>query len=406
MSENGLIDFKDRGNFEFLKFRFAQEYEKQELKADCQRIMQYAHDTVKDLCLLGLRLKELKESGLWKEVYDEKSSPFSYVGFEEFCKYAFGFSQTKVSNLTRIGEFVKLNGANVDFIDKRYEGFSLSQLVELSSVDEDKRRYFNAEMTIEEMRSVKVYMRDSYEFIERRGEDYDIVTVAKNFRERENAKRAAQKERNKQIMAQNGLKEIVIESDQIPGQTNCFDQLLKKAYEEPHVTIEEEEEEGYEDYGYEAEPPYYDAAADIEAEKRSIEAEAERWAERIEAEESEKKSDVGSAERCREESGEEFITKYPLSVRAGRRAFLEDFSEWQQCPEIPQAEARYYWRFKDGSQILAEKKRIFTGRIQDGANNYFKTFFYVRFQDFDEWSYAGASTVEEWLAWKFGNKKG
>ena len=350
MSENGLIDFKDRGNFEFLKFRFAQEYEKQELKADCERIMQYAHDTVKDLCLLGLRLKELKESGLWKEVYDEKSSPFSYVGFEEFCKYAFGFSQTKVSNLTRIGEFVKLNGANVDFIDKRYEGFSLSQLVELSSVDEEKRRYFNAEMTIEEMRSVKVYMRDSYEFIERRGEDYDIVTAAKNLRERENAKRTAQKERNKQIMAQNGLKEIVIESDQIPGQTNCFDQLLKKAYEEPHVTIEEEEEEGYEDYGYEAE-------------------------------ESEKKSDVGSAERCREESGEEFITKYPLSVRSGRRAFLEDFSEWQQCPEIPQAEARYYWRFKDGSQILAEKKRIFIGRIQDGANDFFKMFFYVRFQD-------------------------
>ena len=170
MSENGLIDFKDRGNFEFLKFRFAQEYEKQELKADCERIMQYAHDMVKDLCLLGLRLKELKESGLWKEVYDEKSSPFSYGGFEEFCKYAFGFSQTKVSNLTRIGEFVKLNGANVDFIDKRYEGFSLSQLVELSSVDEEKRRYFNAEMTIEEIRSVKVYMRDSYEFIERREE--------------------------------------------------------------------------------------------------------------------------------------------------------------------------------------------------------------------------------------------
>lgn len=40
-------------------------------------------------------------------------------------------------------------------------------------------------------------------------------------------------------MSKKGLKEIVIESDQIPGQTNCFDQLFKKAYEEPHVTIDE-----------------------------------------------------------------------------------------------------------------------------------------------------------------------
>ena len=84
MSENELIEFKDRANFDFLRFRYAQDYEQRELKADCERVAQYARDTVKDLCLLGLRLKEMKEAGYWREVCDETGSPFSYVGFEEF----------------------------------------------------------------------------------------------------------------------------------------------------------------------------------------------------------------------------------------------------------------------------------------------------------------------------------
>lgn len=112
MSDNELISFKERANYDFLKFRYAQAYEQEELKADCERIAEYARSTVKDLCLLGLRLKEMKEAGYWREVCDETGSPFSYVGFEEFCKYTFGFSQTKTSNLVRIAEFVKLNGEN------------------------------------------------------------------------------------------------------------------------------------------------------------------------------------------------------------------------------------------------------------------------------------------------------
>lgn len=110
MSENELIEFKDRSNFDFLRFRYAQDYEQRELKADCERVAQYARDTVKDLCLLGLRLKEMKAAEQWREVVDETGTPFSYAGFEEFCKYAFGFSQTKVSNLVRIAEFVQVKG--------------------------------------------------------------------------------------------------------------------------------------------------------------------------------------------------------------------------------------------------------------------------------------------------------
>lgn len=164
MSDNELISFKERANYDFLKFRYAQAYEQEELKADCERIAEYARSTVKDLCLLGLRLKEMKEAGYWREVCDETGSPFSYVGFEEFCKYTFGFSQTKTSNLVRIAEFVKLNGENVNFIERQYAEFSMSQLVELASVPKENRKYFNSEMSVDDMRAVKVYMRDSVGF--------------------------------------------------------------------------------------------------------------------------------------------------------------------------------------------------------------------------------------------------
>ena len=118
MSENELIEFKDRANFDFLRFRYAQDYEQRELKADCERVAQYARDTVKDLCLLGLRLKEMKAAEQWREVVDETGTPFSYAGFEEFCKYAFGFSQTKVSNLVRIAEFVQVKGDSVNYKER------------------------------------------------------------------------------------------------------------------------------------------------------------------------------------------------------------------------------------------------------------------------------------------------
>lgn len=250
MSENELIEFKDRANFDFLRFRYAQEYEQKELKADCERVAQYARDTVKDFCLLGLRLKEMKAAEQWREVVDETGTPFSYAGFEEFCKYAFGFSQTKVSNLVRIAEFVQVKGDSVNFIERQYAGYSMSQLVELASVPKENRKYFNADMTVDDMRAVKIYMRDSVGFIYMEDSEAErILEKAKKFRAEENAKRAEQKERRREIMrGETEPGEIVIENnEQLPGQTNLFDDTFD-----------------------ENETPYYDAAVDLEGEKQAI----------------------------------------------------------------------------------------------------------------------------------------
>lgn len=155
MSE--LLDFQSRENFNFFKYScYMTEEKKQGFLIDCQRILDYAHETVKDMCLLGYRLKELKGSLLWREVFDpEANICFSYDRFEDFCSYAFGFSKTKVSNLLSIAEFVKMNGENIDFIDKKYAGYNTSQLVELGSVMEIDRHCFSSNQTVAEMRLIK-----------------------------------------------------------------------------------------------------------------------------------------------------------------------------------------------------------------------------------------------------------
>ena len=390
MSENELIEFKDRANFDFLRFRYAQEYEQKELKADCERVAQYARDTVKDFCLLGLRLKEMKAAEQWREVVDETGTPFSYAGFEEFCKYAFGFSQTKVSNLVRIAEFVQVKGDSVNFIERKYADYSMSQLVELASVPKENRKYFNSAMTVDDMRAVKNYMRDSVGFIYMEDSEADrILEKAKEFRAEENAKRAEQKERRRQIMrGEVGAKEIVLEADgQLPGQTNLFDDTFAGS-----------------------ETPYYDAAADLEAEKQAIESAADEWAQEQEAQE--EKSDVGyeAAEADGYEAPRieiepcEFISEYPLNVRDGRRAFLADLSRWKKCPFKPEVEERYFWRFEDRSEILVERKKAFEKAIGEESEATVADFYYVRLSAFGEWIATSKIQIERWLGEKYGKE--
>ena len=386
MSENELIEFKDRANFDFLRFRYAQEYEQKELKADCERVAQYARDTVKDFCLLGLRLKEMKAAEQWREVVDETGTPFSYAGFEEFCKYAFGFSQTKVSNLVRIAEFVQVKGDSVNFIERKYADYSMSQLVELASVPKENRKYFNADMTVDDMRAVKIYMRDSVGFFYMTDSESDqILEKAKKFREEQNAKRAEQKAERQRIM-QKPTQEIELSEekaeDQIPGQTNLFDE-----------TADEE-------------IAYYDAAEDLEAEKRTIESEAEEWAQAQEEteEDPEEKSDVGYESPRKEIEPCEFISEYPLNVRDGRRAFLTDFTKWRACPEKPEAEARYFWQFEDGTEILVEQKKAFEKSIGDEESATVADFYYVRLSAFGEWIATSKIQLERWLGEKYSER--
>ena len=178
--------------------------------------------------------------------------------------------------------------------------------------------------------------------------------------------------------------ESVFESnEQLPGQTNLFDDTFD-----------------------ENETPYYDAAADLEGEKQAIEAAADEWARSREEtkEDPEEKSDVGDESPRIEIEPCEFITEYPLNVRDGRRAFLADLKKWRVCPECAQAEARYFWRFEDGTEILVEQKKAFDKAIGKENEATVADFYYVRLTAFGEWIATSKIQLERWLGEKYSER--
>ena len=73
---NELLDFVDRDNFDFFRFSVLMKNEerKDTFKRKCEKVLELAHATVQDMCILGYHLKELKESGTWESVFDPVST--------------------------------------------------------------------------------------------------------------------------------------------------------------------------------------------------------------------------------------------------------------------------------------------------------------------------------------------
>lgn len=196
-----LLDFKDQGNFDFFKFSSRkssdQEFQRS-LKSKCEHVLEYAHETVQDMCLLGYHLKELKESGKWQWVFNpETGYCFDGGSFGEFCAYAFSFSRTRTSDLLRISKFVQISGTKNGFLPEKYKGYNTSQLVELSSVEDGRLHYFNPDMKVEEMRLLKRYFEwgsywDERREAEKNGEDFNALERAKAWKEREDRKKNPQ----------------------------------------------------------------------------------------------------------------------------------------------------------------------------------------------------------------------
>lgn len=223
MAGNELLDFVDRGNFDFFKFSTAGDSTSEErdlLKSKCQHVLEYAHATVQDMCLLGFNLSELKRSRAWQDVINPESGyAFLNHSFEEFCKHAFGFSETRTSNFLRIAQFVKISGSDtVDFIEKGYEKYNTSQLIELAAVPPQSRKFFNPDMSVKDMRAAKNYIKMGSFFEDHREKNFDLMQGMKAWEERK-----AEKERQKQD-----------ENDgQIPGQMSLENlENLTKVFEE------------------------------------------------------------------------------------------------------------------------------------------------------------------------------
>ena len=313
MEDNELLDFNAQSNFDFFRFMGSMQgvlstESEEQLKKDCEDVMRVAYATVQNLCELGVRLKAIKESGRWHHVVDpETGDRFLYSNFAKFCKYAFGFSPTRTSNLLSLSEFLYLKGdGKVAFLNDKYKEYKTSQLIELAPVNTWERRFFDADMTIDEMRLVKKYMKTD-DYRTRRGsivDAEDMLDMARAWEERE----SVLKMRPVQLPGQMELpQEVLEETETLPVENPTSD----------FCDVEEPQEEL-------AEPS--SAPQDFVTEVVQVVAQAQE--------------------------------RYEFAVREKARAFLAGYKEWAQEKAPLPFIASYVHTFPDGIKLHAREEYV------------------------------------------------
>lgn len=314
MEGNELLDFNvAQSNFDFFRFSGSMQgvlstESEEQLKKDCEGVMRVAYATVQNLCELGVRLKAIKESGRWHHVVDpETGDRFLYSNFAKFCKYAFGFSPTRTSNLLSLSTFLYLKSdGTVAFLNDKYKEYKTSQLIELSPMNTWERRFFSPDMTVDEMRLVKKYMKsDDYE--SRRGSIVDAEDMLDMARAWENYEQA-KKMWPKQLPGQLELPQEVLEDTEtwpVENPTSDFCDV-----EDPQEELDEPAS----------------TSQDFVTEVVQVVAQAQE--------------------------------RYEFSVREKARAFLAGYKDWAQEEAPLPFIASYVHTFPDGKSIHAREEFV------------------------------------------------
>lgn len=356
---NELLDFVDRDNFDFFRFSVLMKNEerKDTFKRKCEKVLELAHATVQDMCLLGYHLKELKNSGTWESVWDPTSG-YTFGGgtgtFQDFCEYAFGFSKTRTSNLLRIAEFVVISGGKAGFIDARYTGYNTSQLVELAAVPEYNRKYFSADMTVKDMRAAKEYMKMGSFWTDKYDSNFDLKRYTEIY---------------KQVVTP--ATKATPAPTQLPGQTSFLDEELHAPLDDPEPIVEERIEPLEDVTDWAEQNPTSDFAPSVEelAEQEDVqplltteEDDFDTWLEKqpegtcVQTHSYDEESDVEdptsdfSDDDCADETP---ASKYNFQTRDGFRIFYRDYRNWESVFSGHLFEKIYKYRFKNGMEILA-----------------------------------------------------
>ena len=298
MEGNELLDFSSRSNFDF--FRFTGNCQEERLKEKCEDVMHVAYATVQNLCELGVRLKEIKESGDWHHVVDpETGDRFLCANFAKFCKYAFGFSPTRTSTLLSLSEFlyIKKDGT-VAFLNDKHKEYTTSALIEIAPVNKWEHRFFNEKMTVAEIRLVKKYMK-SDDYKTHRGSIVDaenMLDMARAWKNYEQVKKMRPK--------------------QLPGQMELAQEVL----------------EDTETWSYENPTSDFCDVEDSEPAPDFVE-------EMVQA--------VAQAEE-----------RYEFSVREKARGFLAGYKEWSKEDAKEPFIASYVHTFPDGVRLHAREEYV------------------------------------------------
>ena len=306
--ENELMDYTAQANFDFFRYRYMpSEQKKQEFLNDCQGVLKSAERTVLGLLELGWRLAKMKNSGAWKEVINpENGMSFNYSSFEDFSKYAFGFGKTRTSNLLSMAQFVDYDEKINTIVYKNAE-----------------YKAMNTSQLIE-IAPLPEYQRD---YFKANMPVKDMRLCKKYISEGPFSEERRQNDFNILLNAKAWAENKQREKDEETAR-ELDEEIRLAAKEESVVFYPNQEEDVDEEEGYEYE----------------------------------ENSDVGILETIGE-------SKYRFSSRAGVRAFLADFEDWETLPGGNCYSELKRYQFKNGMQLIAAK-----GRASVGAGNDEKAF--------------------------------
>lgn len=343
MSE--LVVFTARENFDFLKFGSrVTEAQKASFKADCENVQRKQRVAAIGIGTWALELRALKEGGVWEDIINPKTGfAFYNEGFGAFCNHAFEISPTAASDLVRVAQFFQESGIKRGILQDEYKGYNYSKLVELAAVPSEHRKYFSPEMTREEIRTAKDYVKNSAGFrVEKDKVGFDLLTKAQEWKD-------------------NGKKTPEPRLDVIPGQIELED--ISDSVEvviNQHADLANDGEEEVDIYDMPMQTHSYDndeydeldeAQADMQADMQTIEEDSERSLPPV----------VDSP-----------IKKYDFSTRDNIRMFLDDYKNWHKREDIITPYTNYcYWFTLPNFDILyAFELNIATAELLQGVRNY------------------------------------
>ena len=158
---------------------------RKEVVAEIQRCTGYINEDLKNMsssfCKLGFHLWELKYSGF---LCYKNEKTINDINFYEYVKEVFGISKSTCNNYIRVCELFSHGNTMHMFLDDRYKDYNLSQLVEMASLDRDKWRLVNPNMTVRQIKAIK-QLSDSYESIDQttgqNPDDVDTEVIRDSF---------------------------------------------------------------------------------------------------------------------------------------------------------------------------------------------------------------------------------
>lgn len=132
-------------------------------------------DMSKSFCKLGFHLWELKHYGFG--VNENIKNTYMESDFYEYVNEVFGISKTTCNNLIRVCKLFSHGNTMHIYLDEKYQAYTLSQLVEMASLDSNLLKQVNPNMTVKEIRNLK--KRDVIDVVEKPDVGSDVPLLKK-----------------------------------------------------------------------------------------------------------------------------------------------------------------------------------------------------------------------------------